>query len=153
VGRGARSREAEECRWLRPVLIGRFDFLEWTPDGQFRPSQFVGPRDDRRGACYRAEGLISPLLRKFWLPVGSLHQPPQTAVELRRCIVDVNHTTVCRFGCRGKFRMSSRCLRSEPPRSDALLSRRFISVVRGRRLPGVPVAHVVIVLTSGKADG
>jgi len=36
-----------ECRWLRPVLVGRFEFVEWTPDKHLRHSKFVALREDR----------------------------------------------------------------------------------------------------------
>jgi hypothetical protein len=22
----------KDCRWLKPVLVGQFEFVEWTPD-------------------------------------------------------------------------------------------------------------------------
>jgi bifunctional non-homologous end joining protein LigD len=36
-----------QCQWLRPVLVGRFEFLEWTADHHLRHSRFVGLRDDK----------------------------------------------------------------------------------------------------------
>ena len=33
--------------WLKPVFVGQFEFVEWTPDGHLRHSRFVGLRDDR----------------------------------------------------------------------------------------------------------
>ncbi|MGA3026063.1 MAG: hypothetical protein ABSF98_30420 [Bryobacteraceae bacterium] len=30
------------CRWLKPALIGQFEFVEWTPDGHLRHSRFTG---------------------------------------------------------------------------------------------------------------
>jgi bifunctional non-homologous end joining protein LigD len=38
----------KECRWLVPVLIGTFEFLEWTPDGHLRHSRFLGIREDKQ---------------------------------------------------------------------------------------------------------
>ena len=35
------------CRWLEPVLVGQFEFLEWTGDNHLRHSTFIGLRDDR----------------------------------------------------------------------------------------------------------
>jgi hypothetical protein len=26
----------KECRWLLPVLVGGFEFVEWTPDNHLR---------------------------------------------------------------------------------------------------------------------
>jgi len=36
-----------ECVWLKPVLVGEFEFLEWTADNHLRPSKLVGLRDDK----------------------------------------------------------------------------------------------------------
>jgi ATP-dependent DNA ligase len=35
------------CQWLQPVLVGQFEFLEWTADNHLRHSRFVGLRDDK----------------------------------------------------------------------------------------------------------
>ena len=37
----------EECRWLKPEVVGQFEFAEWTPDDHLRHSQFVALRDDK----------------------------------------------------------------------------------------------------------
>jgi hypothetical protein len=37
-----------ECRWLKPVLVGRFEFVEWRPDSHLRQSRFVALQDDKR---------------------------------------------------------------------------------------------------------
>jgi bifunctional non-homologous end joining protein LigD len=37
-----------ECVWLRPVLVGQFEFLEWTQDDHLRHSRFVGLREDKK---------------------------------------------------------------------------------------------------------
>lgn len=37
----------KECRWVRPELVGQFEFMEWTPDERLRHVKFVGLRDDR----------------------------------------------------------------------------------------------------------
>jgi bifunctional non-homologous end joining protein LigD len=34
----------KECRWLKPVLVGNFEFLEWTADEHLRHSRFVALR-------------------------------------------------------------------------------------------------------------
>jgi bifunctional non-homologous end joining protein LigD len=39
----------EECRWLKPVLVGQFEFTEWTPDNHLRHSLLVALREDNRG--------------------------------------------------------------------------------------------------------
>jgi bifunctional non-homologous end joining protein LigD len=35
----------KECHWLKPVLVGQFEFIEWTPDGHLRHSRFIAVRD------------------------------------------------------------------------------------------------------------
>jgi bifunctional non-homologous end joining protein LigD len=53
-GQGLTADKMAECRWLRPVLVGQFEFVEWTPDAHLRHSRFVAilehtsPRDVRR---------------------------------------------------------------------------------------------------------
>jgi bifunctional non-homologous end joining protein LigD len=37
----------KDCRWLKPVLVGQFEFVEWTTDGHLRHSRFMGLRDDK----------------------------------------------------------------------------------------------------------
>ena len=33
-GVGLTAKKMEDCRWLRPVLVGQFEFVEWTPEGR-----------------------------------------------------------------------------------------------------------------------
>jgi bifunctional non-homologous end joining protein LigD len=37
----------KDCRWLKPILIGQFEFVEWTPDHHLRHSRFVRLRADQ----------------------------------------------------------------------------------------------------------
>ena len=46
----------KECRWLKPVLVGRFEFVEWTPDDHLRHSRFVGARDKKAKDVVRESG-------------------------------------------------------------------------------------------------
>lgn len=41
----------EECRWLKPMLVGQFDFLEWTADNHLRHSKFIGLREDKSASA------------------------------------------------------------------------------------------------------
>jgi len=34
--------------WLKPVLVGQFEFTEWTPDNHLRHSRFIALRDDKK---------------------------------------------------------------------------------------------------------
>jgi bifunctional non-homologous end joining protein LigD len=44
-GDGLTADKMKECRWLRPELTGRFEFLEWTEDRHLRHSRFAGMTD------------------------------------------------------------------------------------------------------------
>jgi bifunctional non-homologous end joining protein LigD len=46
-GQGLTAAKMADCRWLRPVLVGQFEFLEWTEDGHLRHTRFVGLREDK----------------------------------------------------------------------------------------------------------
>jgi len=46
-GEGLTAEKMKDCRWLKPVLMGQFEFVEWTPDGHLRHSRFMGLRDDK----------------------------------------------------------------------------------------------------------
>jgi len=45
-GEGLTAEKMKQCRWLKPALIGQFEFVEWTPDGHLRHSRFLGLRED-----------------------------------------------------------------------------------------------------------
>jgi bifunctional non-homologous end joining protein LigD len=46
-GVGITAKKMAECRWLRPVLVGQFEFVEWTPDDHLRHTRFVALREDK----------------------------------------------------------------------------------------------------------
>jgi bifunctional non-homologous end joining protein LigD len=46
-GEGLTAEKMKGCRWLKPALVGEFEFVEWTPDGHLRHSRFVGLREDK----------------------------------------------------------------------------------------------------------
>jgi bifunctional non-homologous end joining protein LigD len=46
-GQGLTKAKMADCRWLKPILVGQFEFLEWTEDNHLRHSRFVGLRDDK----------------------------------------------------------------------------------------------------------
>jgi DNA ligase D-like protein (predicted ligase) len=46
-GQGLTAEKMQECRWLKPQLVGQFEYVEWTPDGHLRHSRFVGLREDK----------------------------------------------------------------------------------------------------------
>ncbi len=46
-GQGLTTVKMAECRWVNPVLVGQFEFVEWTPDNHLRHSRFVALREDK----------------------------------------------------------------------------------------------------------
>jgi ATP-dependent DNA ligase len=46
-GAGLTAAKMKECVWLKPVLVGQFEFVEWTDDRHLRHSKFVGLREDK----------------------------------------------------------------------------------------------------------
>ena len=47
-GQGLTKAKMAECQWLKPELVGQFEFLEWTADNHLRHSRFVGLREDKK---------------------------------------------------------------------------------------------------------
>ena len=54
-GQGLTAAKMQDCRWLKPVLVGQFEFREWTPDNHLRHSRFVTLRDDKPAKKVRRE--------------------------------------------------------------------------------------------------
>ena len=44
-GQGLTKAKMADCRWLRPVLVGSFEFLEWTGENHLRHTRFMGLRE------------------------------------------------------------------------------------------------------------
>jgi len=42
---GLNAEKMADCRWVDPVLVARFEFVEWTSDGHLRHVHFVGLRE------------------------------------------------------------------------------------------------------------
>lgn len=47
-GQGLTAAKMAEVQWLKPTLVGQFEFLEWTADNHLRHSKFIGLRRDKR---------------------------------------------------------------------------------------------------------
>ena len=47
-GQGLTEAKMKNCRWLKPVLVGEFEFVQWTRDKHLRHSRFLGLRDDKK---------------------------------------------------------------------------------------------------------
>jgi len=54
-GQGLTAEKMQECHWLRPELVGSFEFVEWTPDSHLRHSRFIRLRDDKNPSDVRRE--------------------------------------------------------------------------------------------------
>jgi DNA ligase D-like protein (predicted ligase) len=54
-GAGLTAAKMAECRWLKPVLVGQFEFVEWTSDAHLRHSRFVALREDKKANDVRRE--------------------------------------------------------------------------------------------------
>jgi len=54
-GQGLTRAKMAECRWLKPILVGEFEFVEWTPDNHLRHSRFVALREDKAAKDVRRE--------------------------------------------------------------------------------------------------
>ena len=54
-GQGLTKAKMADCRWLKPVLVGQFEFTEWTPDHHLRHSKFVAIRYDKKARDVRNE--------------------------------------------------------------------------------------------------
>jgi bifunctional non-homologous end joining protein LigD len=46
-GQGLTAEKMNDCVWVKPILVGQFEFLEWTPDNHLRHSKFIGLRGDK----------------------------------------------------------------------------------------------------------
>jgi ATP-dependent DNA ligase len=54
-GQGLTAEKMRECRWLKPQLVGQFEYVEWTPDDHLRHSRFIGLREDKNAREVRRE--------------------------------------------------------------------------------------------------
>src|SRR5262245_16753211 len=54
-GAGLTQAKMKDCRWLKPVLVGQFEFLEWTGENHLRHTKFVGLREDKAARNVRRE--------------------------------------------------------------------------------------------------
>lgn len=54
-GQGLTKAKMADCRWLKPVLVGQFEFLEWTGDNHLRHTRFICLREDKNARDVRRE--------------------------------------------------------------------------------------------------
>jgi DNA ligase D-like protein (predicted ligase) len=50
---GLTTEKMRECRWLKPVLVGEFEFLEWTADDHLRHSRFLKLSEGKKASAVR----------------------------------------------------------------------------------------------------
>jgi ATP-dependent DNA ligase len=55
-GAGLTAAKMADCRWLKPMLVGQFEYVEWTPDDHLRHSRFIGLREDKKALNVVREG-------------------------------------------------------------------------------------------------
>jgi ATP-dependent DNA ligase len=55
-GQGLTAEKMKECRWLKPVTVAQFEFVEWTPENHLRHSKFIALRDDKKAIEVVREG-------------------------------------------------------------------------------------------------
>ena len=48
VGCRLTAAKMKDCRWVKPVLVGQFEFTEWTPDNHLRHPRFIALRYDKK---------------------------------------------------------------------------------------------------------
>ena len=61
---GLTAEDMKHCRWLRPRLVGAFEFMEWTPAGHLRHPKFAALRDDKKARDVIRDRLASQLPRR-----------------------------------------------------------------------------------------
>ena len=54
-GAGLTAAKMKDCRWLKPTLVGQFEFLEWTGENHLRHSKFIALREDKKAREVRRE--------------------------------------------------------------------------------------------------
>ncbi len=47
------AKKMADRRWLKPVLVGQFEFVEWTGDNHLRHTKFIALRDDVQVVAFR----------------------------------------------------------------------------------------------------
>jgi len=54
-GAGLKAAKMNDCCWLTPMLVGRFEYVEWTPENHLRHSRFVSLRENVRSPREQGE--------------------------------------------------------------------------------------------------
>ena len=62
-GAGLTAAKMKDCRWLKPVLVGQFEFVEWTDGNHLRHTHFVALREDKKARRRPLERRLDNKLR------------------------------------------------------------------------------------------
>jgi ATP-dependent DNA ligase len=54
-GAGLTAAKMADCRWVKPVLVGQFEFVQRTDVNHLRHTKFVALRDDKEAKDVRRE--------------------------------------------------------------------------------------------------
>jgi DNA ligase D-like protein (predicted ligase) len=54
-GLGLTAEKMKDCRWVKPELVGEFEYVEWTPDNHLRHSRFVTLRKEAHARTVQAK--------------------------------------------------------------------------------------------------
>jgi DNA ligase D-like protein (predicted ligase) len=54
-GAGLTAAKMAECRWLKPVLVAQFEFVQWTGENHLRHTRFIALSDDKKAKDVRRE--------------------------------------------------------------------------------------------------
>jgi DNA ligase D-like protein (predicted ligase) len=55
-GAGLTAAKMADCRWVKPALVGQFEFVEWTDANHLRHTKFIALRDDKKAKDVKREG-------------------------------------------------------------------------------------------------
>lgn len=47
LGSGLTAEKMKSCVWLKPTVVVRIDFAEWTGANKLRHTKFIGLREDK----------------------------------------------------------------------------------------------------------
>lgn len=50
VGQGLTAEKMKECRWLKPITVAQFEFVEWPADNHLRHVKFTALREDKEAS-------------------------------------------------------------------------------------------------------
>ena len=54
-GDGLTAEDMKKCVWVRPALVARIEFLEWTASDRLRHAKFAGLREDKEARTVAKE--------------------------------------------------------------------------------------------------